>query len=118
MKTKIRYIAFFIAVSILFSSFSILSVNAISTNTLSTMYATVDSALTEELQPNGATTCASYYYPTFHALLDAKGIGYTGNANHTELDEGYTYTYSKGCGYWAIYLEGEGVTGLYYVGSM
>ena len=73
----------------------------------------------EELSPMSANLCSSCDYATFHDLLDAQGIGYTGEANHTQLQSGYSYTYTKSCDHWSIYLEGpNGSIGLYTVGSM
>ena len=60
----------------------------------------------EELSPMSANLCSSCDYATFHDLLDAQGIGYTGEANHTQLQSGYSYTYTKSCDHWSIYLEG------------
>ena len=61
---------------------------------------------TEELQPMAARGCYSYDYATFHDLLDAYNIGYTGTANQTQLAAGFSYTYTKSSGYWSIFLEG------------
>ena len=60
----------------------------------------------EELSPMSANLCSSCDYATFHDLLDTQGIGYTGEANHTQLQSGYSYTYTKSCDHWSIYLEG------------
>ena len=73
---------------------------------------------TQELMPMMARSCGNDY-DTFHDLLDAYNIGYTGNANHTVLGSGYSYTYTKSGTYWSIYLEGpSGPIGLFRVGSM
>ena len=72
---------------------------------------------TQELMPTMARGCTDY--DTFHDLLDAQLIGYEGKANHTKLETGYSYEYTKSGSYWSIYLEGpNGPIGTFRVGSM
>ena len=73
--------------------------------TISTQEPTVATGeTTQELMPVMARGCT--YYSTFHDLLDAYTIIDTGEANHTQLETGYSYIYTKSGLYWSIYLEG------------
>ena len=111
-----RIITLLLTICVLFSS--VVTIGAIEI-----LYIEIETANNDnqgnELQPMLAITRSACDYPSFHALLDAKKISYTGEACHTQLQGGYSYTYAKNCDNWAIYLTGPDGTGdLYYVGSM